>query len=380
MNLAGPGILVVGNNSGAMHGSLVMTRYLVRALEENGCRVTVLDRAFSRKNTEIGKIRLHKLFRAAGMELSALRLGFGPRFRGAFYLPASLPPALTFDYFFHPMVRRVSPVWIGYSHMVRYRQLKEGGSRFQSRHAQNFWKSFQRCIGPSEAVLEDLESVGVSRSAMRVLLNCLPPGWTFSSPDGARERYSGAPSSLVYLSTVRARKGIWDLLEAYETILAGVRPAPPLDIIGPETDAGIFEAIREWTASRNLQDRVRLLGPMSHQEIEARLGLGAPIMVFPTRREEAFGLVLAEAMSKGVPVVATRIGAVPEVLDGGAAGVLAEPSNPASLAEAVIGILTDTDRRVAFSLAGLEASRKYSFAEYARGVGEVLDWAGIADP
>ncbi len=377
MNDAGPGILVVGNNSGAMHGSLVMTRYLVRALEENGCRVTVLDRAFSRKNTEIGKIRVHKLLRAARMEVSALRLRFGPRFRGAFYLPASLPPALTFDYFFHPMIRGVSPVWIGYSHMVRYRQLKEGASRFQSRHAQDFWQSFHRCIGPSGAVLDDLESVGVPRDKMRVLLNCLPPGWTFSSGDEAGERFAGAPASLVYLSTVRARKGIWDLLEAYEIILARLDTVPPLDIIGPETDVGIFDAIRAWTASRNLQDRVRLLGPMSHREIEIMLGQGAPVLVFPTRREEAFGLVLAEAMSKGVPVVATRIGAIPEVLDEGAAGALAEPGNPASLAEAVMGMLTDTDRRVAFSLAGLKASLKYSFEEYVNALREVLDWAGI---
>lgn len=372
-----PRILVVGNNSGAMHGSLVMNRFLVQALRENGCDVTVLDRAFSRHNTEIGKIRLHKLARAAGMGLEAGALGLSGRYDAAFYLPASLPPALTFDYFFLPLLRHLSRNWTGYSHMVRYRSLSQGPNRFQAVNAVKFWRSFDRCIGPSEAVAEDLRAVGVAPDRVRVLLNCLPPGWRYADPSEVSHKARLEPSSIVFLSTVRARKGVWDILEAYH-ILASSRPSMPrLDLIGPETETGIFDAIRRWISERGLEGSVALRGELGHDEIEAGFETGRCVFAFPTRREEAFGLVLAEAMSKGVPVVASDIGAIPEVLDNGAAGILTPPEDPAALARALGRMLDDADTREAMALSGLEASLKYSFEAYSRGVGDVLRWAGI---
>lgn len=372
-----PRILVVGNNSGAMHGSLVMNRFLVKALRENGCEVSVLDRAFSRRNTEIGKIRLHKLARAAGMGLEAGILGLSGRYDAAFYLPASLPPALTFDYFFLPLVRRLSHKWIGYSHMVRYRSLLEGPNRFQAANAVKFWKSFDRCIGPSEAVADDLRAVGVAPDRVRVLLNCLPPGWRFSDAAEASRKAEIIPASIVFLSTVRARKGVWDILEAYGKLHSTRSSMPRLLIVGPETEAGIFQSIREWISARGLEGSVDLRGELSHDEIEAGFEDEPCLFVFPTRREEAFGLVLAEAMSKGVPVVASRIGAIPEVLENGMAGLLTPPGDPAALAEALGRMLDDAGTRVAMALKGLEASRKYSFEAYSKSVGEVLDWAGV---
>ena len=372
-----PRILVVGNNSGAMHGSLVMNRFLVQALRGNGCDVSVLDRAFSRRNTEIGKIRLHKLARAAGMGLEAGALGLSGRYDAAFYLPASLPPALTFDNFFLPLLRHLSRNWIGYSHMVRYRSLSQGPNRFQAVNAVKFWKSFDRCIGPSEAVAEDLRAIGVATDRVRVLLNCLPPGSRYSDPAEASRRARLAPSSIVFLSTVRARKGVWDILEAYH-LLASRRPSMPrLVLIGPETEAGIFSAIRGWIADRGLEGSVDLRGELGHDEIEAGFESEPCVFAFPTRREEAFGLVLAEAMSKGVPVVASNIGAIPEVLDNGAAGILTPPEDPQALASALGRMLDDSGSREALALKGLEASRKYSFEAYSRSVGDVLRWAGI---
>jgi len=373
---AKPRALVVGSNSGAMHGSLVMTRYLIRALEQNGCAVTVLDKAFSRRNTEIGKVKPYKLVKALLLVLRATLLLLTERYDIAFYLPASLPPALTFDYYLIKYIRVLSKNWVGYSHMVRYKQLKEGSSRFQSVHAQSFWQSFDWCIGPSEVVSTDLESVGVKPCRTRVLLNCLPPDWTFADPDAVRKRADVRPSAILFLSTVRARKGIWDLLDAYGILVRGGMNVPPLEIIGPETDTGIFDEIRVWAEANGLKDRVHIIGEMTHDMIEAYLARESPLMVFPTRREAAFGLVLAEAMSKGVTVIATRLGAIPEVLVNGEAGVLADPSDPEGLARAIALMLNDCRLRSSIAAAGLEASRKYSFEAYAKGLGEILEWTG----
>ncbi len=368
-------VLVIGNNSGAIHGSLVMNRYLVKAITDAGCSVSVLDRAFSRRNTEIGKMKPYKLLKAAGMAANALAMGLHGRFDAAFYLPASLPPALTFDYYYLPLVRHLSGLWIGYSHMVRYKGLSEGPSRFHARMSPRFWQSFDCCIGPSAAVAGDLEAVGVSPGRLRVLPNCLPPGWTFGDEQEAAANASRPVESILFLSTVRARKGIWDLLEAYDAISGRPGGAPSLEIIGPETDAGAFAAIEAWARSKGHSSRIFLRGEQGHREIEERLSRGGSVFVFPTRREEAFGLVLAEAMSKGIPIVATRIGAIPEVLDDGRAGLLVDPADPAGLATAIESLLTDAGMRRNLAVEGLRASRRYSFETYAEGVAGILDWA-----
>ncbi len=366
----------MGSNSGAMHGSLVMTKYLIRALEQNGCAVTILDKAFSRRNTEIGKIKPYKLLRASLLVLKASLLLLTERYDVAFYLPASLPPALTFDYYFYRFIKPLTKNWVGYSHMVRYKQLKEGSSRFHSVHTQSFWQSFHWCIGPSEVVSSDLESVGVQPNRIRILLNCLPPDWTFADPETVRMRAGIRPSAILFLSTVRARKGIWDLLDAYGIMVRGGMNVPSVEIIGPETDTGIFDEIGAWAESNGLQDQVHIIGEMDHCSIETYLVRGSPLMVFPTRREEAFGLVLAEAMSKGVPVVATSMGAIPEVLMNGSAGVITEPCDPEGLADAIARLLDDSCLRSSIAMAGLEASKKYSFEAYAEGLGKILEWTG----
>ena len=82
-------------------------------------------------------------------------------------------------------------------------------------------------------------------------------------------------------------------------------------------------------------------------------------------------------MSKGLPVVATEIGAIPEVLEGGHAGLLVPPQNPAALAEALSKVLSDAGLRRDLAARGLDASRKYSFESFRTAIRGVLDWSGI---
>jgi glycosyltransferase involved in cell wall biosynthesis len=71
---------------------------------------------------------------------------------------------------------------------------------------------------------------------------------------------------------------------------------------------------------------------------------GAGVFVLPSR-DEAFGNVLTEARSVGAPIVASRVGGIPEALDGGRAGLLVPPEDPAALAAALTTVLTDEATR-----------------------------------
>ena len=93
---------------------------------------------------------------------------------------------------------------------------------------------------------------------------------------------------------------------------------------------------------------------------------GARIYVQPSRRE-GFGLAAAEAMASGLPVVASRVGGLLEVV--GDAGVLVTPEDPQALADAVAALLDDPDRAVHLAAAGRErAAATYTVDRMVDGV------------
>jgi glycosyltransferase involved in cell wall biosynthesis len=75
------------------------------------------------------------------------------------------------------------------------------------------------------------------------------------------------------------------------------------------------------------------------------------VVALPSRWE-GFGLVLAEAMAAGAPIVASAVGAIPEVVGDGGAALLVPPDDPVALAGALGGVLRDPARRTAMAAAG----------------------------
>ncbi len=97
-----------------------------------------------------------------------------------------------------------------------------------------------------------------------------------------------------------------------------------------------------------LQDRVRFLGwRRDLDRIYADLDI-----VALTSRNEGSPISLIEAMAAGRPVVATRVGGVPDLVEDGVTGCLVPPGDANALAEAMVGLLTDPDRRQAMGQAG----------------------------
>lgn len=96
--------------------------------------------------------------------------------------------------------------------------------------------------------------------------------------------------------------------------------------------------------------------PRLPQEQFARWLQAADLCVRVTR-EESFGIVVAEAMACGTPVVSSAVGGIPEIVQHGRYGLLAPPQDAAALAESVIQLLTHTNTRLEFGLAGAEHSR-----------------------
>ena len=104
--------------------------------------------------------------------------------------------------------------------------------------------------------------------------------------------------------------------------------------------------------SEGIEERVRFLGRVPHQELGSYYRL-ADVFVLPSFNE-AFPLVILEAMSCGCPVIATDVGGIPEMLVHGETGLVVGPGDPEALAEAMVDVLKDSARAEEMGNAGLE--------------------------
>ena len=152
------------------------------------------------------------------------------------------------------------------------------------------------------------------------------------------------------------QKGLDTLVAAYARLRALRDDVPPLLIAGRGKDAAAVERMAREAA---VADHVRMLGPVSDAE---RLNLlaGARVLLMPSRFE-GFGMVAAEAMAAGVPLVASRAGSLPEVVDAPRGGVLVPPGDAEALAAEVARLLDDDARRAALSASARRSARRYQW-------------------
>ncbi len=101
------------------------------------------------------------------------------------------------------------------------------------------------------------------------------------------------------------------------------------------------------------------------------LGMAAAVVV--PSRQEAFGRVLIEAMAAEVPVVATRVGGIPEVCVDGRTGLLVPPEDPGALAGAIVSTLTDPDATRARVRAAADVRARFTLAAHVERIQQLYD-------
>jgi phosphatidylinositol alpha-mannosyltransferase len=162
------------------------------------------------------------------------------------------------------------------------------------------------------------------------------------------------------------RKGLAVLLKAFE-ILAAERPHLRLLIAGP----GDADEQRHKLPAA-LRDRAVFLGEVTEEE-KVRVLHSVDVFCSPNTGGESFGIVTAEAMAAGVPIVASDIEAFRQVLRGGRAGELFVTGDAEDLAKAAARLLDDPARRAELSVAALAAVADYDWDVVAREVVSVYE-------
>lgn len=140
---------------------------------------------------------------------------------------------------------------------------------------------------------------------------------------------------LVHLSNFRPVKRVPDVIEIFDRVQKQLPARLIMMGDGPDRSQA------EWLARRKgIQDRVHFLGKQN--EINQKLPM-ADLMLMPSELE-SFGLAALEAMACEVPSVATRVGGVPEVIDHGVTGFLAEVGDVDTMARCAVEILSDESK------------------------------------
>ena len=198
--------------------------------------------------------------------------------------------------------------------------------------------------------LTTVRDMGVARDDIVVVPNAVDAA-RFTSPRDpkARSRYASPDEKLlVHVSNFRPVKRTDDVVRIFAKVNEGL-PARLLMVgEGPERPNALALAHELGVA-----ERIAFVG--SFPRIETMLAL-ADLFLLPSS-QESFGLAALEAMASGMPVVATRIGGIPEVVEDGVSGSLHPLGAVDAMADAAITLLRDDGLRARFGAAARERAR-----------------------
>ena len=210
----------------------------------------------------------------------------------------------------------------------------------------------------------DLRKHGVDGRKITILHNFVKPYARPADEDVARVRRElgiGDESVIIVVGRMSREKGHADLLQAIGMLVR--QPGLPKFRVVLVGDGPESARLAELRSSLGIEDRVVMTG--FQRDVAPYYAL-ATIFALPSHSEGSPNVVL-EAMSAGLPIAATSVGGVPEILDNGTTGLLVTARDPKEMAEAITRLLTSKELRQKLgSAARRKVESDYTFSAYKR--------------
>jgi len=178
--------------------------------------------------------------------------------------------------------------------------------------------------------------------------------------------------NILFLSNIIVSKGIIDFLDAFKLLISyKLQKNYKGYIVGKEVDLN-RETLEKEIENRDLKGRLEYLGAKYDIEKTAILNK-THILVHPTLND-VWGLVILEAMQASIPVIATKEGAIPEIIDDGITGFLVEKNNPQQIAEKIEILINNPELRKKMGEAGRKKFlEKYTIDIFEKNIKNVFD-------
>ena len=220
-----------------------------------------------------------------------------------------------------------------------------------------------RVIAVSNSVRDTMERA-IPAKKLRVVLNgplqsARTPLFTTIAPRSLQK------PSITTVAGLNHRKGIADLLEAFEIVVGRV-PDAHLYLVGDGPERALFEAAAKRSAHST---QIHFEGWQAEPQGYLMM---TDVFVLASHRD-SLGLVLLEAREAGCAIVATNVDGIPEALDEGAAGILVPAKAPLLLADAITKLLLDPALRAEWKLRAHRGLDKFTCARMATEIQTVYD-------
>lgn len=219
----------------------------------------------------------------------------------------------------------------------------------------------EQVVAVSEAARAAAAALGVASERLRVVPNGIDP----AAEPIWRPPAAQTSERLLAVGRLDERKGFRELIRAL-ALARRARPNLSLDLLGEGPDEAALLTLAE-TEGVVSAVRIHAVERSPRRPEGARLATAGPaagtdtLFVSPSR-EEGFGLAILEAMSFGLPILASRVGGVPELIRDGVDGRLYDPGDPARLAEAILGLLGAPETRRRFAMSARSRARQFPLA------------------
>lgn len=202
-----------------------------------------------------------------------------------------------------------------------------------------------RYVAVSEAVRFRLTTLGIKADKIQTIHNGLDFSRFHSdepSPDIIRKRYGWQSSDAIvaFVGQLIEQKGVTDFVLAAKAVCD--QDCSIKFVIVGKTDGDYYSKLRDLVSVLGLVDRVVFWGFEREENIPS-IFQSIDVVVMPSRGEEAFGLVLAESMAAGKPVVVARGESTNELINNGEEGIVVEKADPSSIATAIMFLISNPD-------------------------------------
>lgn len=234
--------------------------------------------------------------------------------------------------------------------------------------AAEFYKVSERLLAPLLARLCDLQihtggyfakqviEWGVTKDKVMVIHNGATPG--IFNPDVAPAEFDKTGPMIFTARRLVKKNGVEFLLKAVALVLKEKTCSLLIAGGGPEK-----ERLVSLAEHLGISENVVFLGMLPHEQIPSYLAL-ADIAVVPSLIE-ASSLFVLEAMAMGKPVIATRTGGIPEIINNGC-GVLVEPADAQELAEKILLLSCERKEREKRMGNAIKEAKKFTWAQVAK--------------
>ena len=253
------------------------------------------------------------------------------------------------------------PAWLLGSRVVLH---LHGGKQFEQLYTESgrFWKGFMGIVlrqVTSFIVLGELfRSIfrrWTTNDRIAVIPNGVPCTWspgTLTSPWSLASKNDDTDVRVLFLSTVSREKGVIFFLQAIALVIKKHKNAEFI-IAGPWKDEETQTETLRFAEEKKLNQHIQFPGQVSGEQKQI-LFQKADMFVFASLLLEGQPIVVLEAMSYRLPVIATNVGCLKENVKDGETGFIIQPNNPATLADRICDLIQNPDRRRTMGENGLK--------------------------